>query len=153
VAAERDAVEIAARALRHRDRSRRELEARLTRAGVPEPERAEALETLERVGWVDDGRFAAARAEALAGRGYGDAAIRQVLEGEGVAAELVQEAVAALEPEQARAERAIARLGATARTGAALLRKGFGEESVEAAFRRVGADGAGSPFADDVTWA
>jgi regulatory protein len=148
VAAERDAVEIAARALRHRDRSREDLEARLARAGVGEPERAEALETLERVGWVDDGRFAAGRAEALAARGYGNEAIRHALEGDGVPGKLVEQAVAALEPEETRAGRAVARLGASARTGAALLRKGFAPEAVEAALRA-----AGEPFAEDVTWA
>jgi regulatory protein len=148
VAAERDAVEIATRALRHRDRSRQDLEARLARAGVGEPERAEALETLERVGWLDDGRFAGNRAEALAARGYGNAAIRHALEGEGIPGELVEQAVAALEPEETRAGRAVARLGASTRTGAALLRKGFGAEAVEAALR-----GAGEAFAEDVTWA
>jgi len=53
-------IEIAARALRHRDRSRRQLDERLARAGVDEARRAEALETLERVGYVDDGRYARA---------------------------------------------------------------------------------------------
>ena len=70
-----DPVEIAARALQHRDRSRQQLDQRLARAGVDEAERAEALETLERVGYVDDGRYAQARAESLAQRGYGDVGI------------------------------------------------------------------------------
>ena len=56
---ERDPVELAARALQHRDRSRRELDERLARAGVGDSERADALDTLERVGYVDDARFAA----------------------------------------------------------------------------------------------
>ena len=43
------------------------------------------------------------RAESLAGRGYGDAAIRHDLEQRGVAADLVEAAVAALEPEGERA--------------------------------------------------
>ena len=58
--AERDPIDLAARALHHRDRSRRELDDRLARAGVDDDERADALDTLERVGYVDDGRFAAA---------------------------------------------------------------------------------------------
>ena len=68
---ERDPVDVAARALRTRDRSRRDLDERLARAGVGDDDRAEALETLERVGYVDDERFAAARASALAARGHG----------------------------------------------------------------------------------
>ena len=135
-----DPIELAARALRHRDRSRRQVDERLERAGIEEERRADALETLERVGYVDDARFAASRAAALAGRGYGDEAIRQLLRGEGVAAALANEAVAGLEPERERAARLVERLGASARTAAQLQRKGFGEESVELA--------AGSAFAD-----
>jgi SOS response regulatory protein OraA/RecX len=107
---------------------------------VEDVARADALETLERVGYVDDGRFAAGRAAALAARGYGDEAIRQLLHGEGVAAELAEAAVGALEPERERATRLVERLGASARTAAQLQRKGFGEESVEL--------GAGTSFAD-----
>jgi regulatory protein len=135
-----DAIDIAARALIHCDRSRRQVELRLERAGVDEERRADALETLERVGYVDDARFAGARAAALAARGYGDEAIRRLLEGEGVAAEAVERAVAVLEPERERAGRLVERLGASARTAAQLQRKGFGEESVELA--------AGGAFAD-----
>jgi regulatory protein len=135
-----DPIEIAARALRHRDRSRRQVEERLERAGVEEERRADALETLERVGYVDDGRFAAARAATLAARGYGDEAIRQLLQGEGVAPMLADGAVAALEPERERAARLVERLGASPRTAAQLQRKGFGEDAVELA--------AGAPFAD-----
>ena len=47
-------------------------------------ERAAAVETLERLGYVDERRFAASRAAALAARGYGDEAIRFDLEREGV---------------------------------------------------------------------
>jgi regulatory protein len=133
-----DAIDIAARALRHRDRSRRQVEERLERAGVDEERRADALETLERVGYVDDARFAAARAAALAARGYGDEGIRRLLQAEGVASDVADEAVAGLERE--RAGRLVERLGASARTAAQLQRKGFGEESVELA--------AGGAFAD-----
>lgn len=135
-----DPLELAARALRHRDRSRRQVEERLERAGVEDVARADALETLERVGYVDDGRFAAGRAAALAGRGYGDGAIRQLLRGDGVAATVADAAIEALEPERERAARLVERLGASPRTAARLQRKGFGEESVELA--------AGASFAD-----
>jgi len=129
----KDAVETALRALRFRDRSTAELEARLERHGVGEAERERALETLERVGYVDDGRFACTRAEHLAGRGSGDELIRHDLEARGVAAEYVAVALAALEPERLRAERIVARRGRSAQTARYLASRGFGEDAVEAA--------------------
>ena len=128
-----DAVETALRALRFRDRSSAELDARLERRGVGEAERERALETLERVGYVDDGRFACTRAEQLAGRGSGDALIRHDLEERGVAAEHVEAALAALEPERLRAERIVARRGRSVQTARYLASRGFGEDAVEAA--------------------
>jgi regulatory protein len=128
-----DPIDLAARALRHRDRSRREIDARLARAGVDDDRRADALDALERIGYVDDARFAAARAASLADRGFGDEAIRALLAAEGVAAEAVQDAVAGLEPELERAAAIVAGLGASPRTAARLARKGFGEDAVEAA--------------------
>lgn len=95
----------AVRALRYRDLSRARLDERLQRRGAGETARAAALETLERAGLVDDARVAASRARSLAERGYGDAAIRDALEAEQVAAEHVEAALAALEPEPARAGR------------------------------------------------
>jgi regulatory protein len=137
-------LDLAARALRHRDRSARDVDARLARAGVDEEGRAEALETLERLGWVDDVRFASGRAAALAARGYGDAAIRADLERQGVGGEAVAEAVAALEPEAERARAAAAREGRSARTARRLAAKGFSLEAVEAAIGAdVAAGGAG----------
>jgi regulatory protein len=128
-----DPLEIAADALRHRDRSRHEVEERLARAGVDADARDDALETLERLGYLDDTRFAAGRAEALAARGFGDEAIRHDLAEHGVAAEAVEAALGALAPESARAQELVERLGATAKTAAALTRKGFAPESLEAA--------------------
>ena len=130
---EPDPIDVAARALRHRDRSRAQVDARLARAGVGEEEREEALETLERVGYVDDARFAQARAAALAARGLGDLAIRHDLEQAGVGAERVAAAVAGLEPESERARAVASRLGRTAKTAAQLARKGFSEDAIEAA--------------------
>jgi regulatory protein len=126
-----DALARAARALRPRDRSRRALDERLAQAGVRADAREEALGTLERVGLVDDARVAAQRAEALAGRGYGDAAIRYDLEHEGLAGELVEEALAALEPERERARTLVERRGAEARTGRWLAGRGFEAATIE----------------------
>ena len=109
-----DALEEAFRALRSRDRSAAELETRLERRGVGEAEREQALETLERIGYVDDERFARSRAEQLAARGSGDALIRHDLEARGIAPEHVETALASLEPERERATR----IAAAARSGA-----------------------------------
>jgi SOS response regulatory protein OraA/RecX len=93
-----EALGVAARALRHRDLSRRALGER-----IDSPAREEALEALERSGILDDRRAAASRASALAGRGWGDEAIRYRLEHEGFAGEPLEAALAALEPERERA--------------------------------------------------
>jgi len=132
-----DPVDLAARALRHRDRSRREIDERLAKAGIAEEARADALDTLERVGYVDDGRFAATRAAALAGRGFGDEAIRHDLGRHGVEPDAVDHAVAALEPEADRARAVAARLGRTPKTGGHLGRKGFSADSIEAALGEI----------------
>jgi regulatory protein len=136
--AEPDPLEVAARALRHRDRSRREVEERLARAGIDEDRRADALETLERVGYVDDQRFAAARAGALAGRGYGDEWIRHDLGQHGIEREAAEAAIAGLTTERERAAEVVARLGAGPKAAAHLARKGFGEDAVEAAVAAAG---------------
>src|SRR5688500_101679 len=73
------ALEVAARALRARDRSTLELEHRLEARGISPAARELALETLSSAGLVDDARFAAGRARALAERGSGDALIRDDL--------------------------------------------------------------------------
>ena len=78
-----EALAVSTRALRHRDLSTRNLERRLEQREIGPAGRAEAVETLQRAGVLDDRRFARSRAAALAGRGYGDAAIRFDLERHG----------------------------------------------------------------------
>ena len=134
-----DPVELAARALQHRDRSRREVDERLAKAGIDEDRRAEALDTLERVGYVDDERFARARARALADRGYGDEWIRHDLGWHGVEGEAAEAAIAELASERERAAAVIDRLGRGPKTAAHLGRKGFGEDALELAV--AGTDG------------
>src|SRR5690349_2138433 len=106
-----DPIDLAARALRHRDRSRSQIDERLARAGVEDDRRADALDALERIGYVDDARFAGQRAQSLADRGYGDDAIAALLAADGVGLEAAGEAVAALRPETERAAEIVARLG------------------------------------------
>jgi SOS response regulatory protein OraA/RecX len=136
------ALSAATRALRARDLSRRRLDERLERAGVPPAARREAVERLVRAGLVDDERFAAARARALADRHYGEAAIAWRLAQEGVAAELVAGALAGLEPEGERAQRAVAARGGGTRHEGWLARRGFSEEAIECALAGfAGGDG------------
>ena len=127
-----EALGVAGRALRHRDLSRRRLAERREGA-VPAAVAAESLATLERAGLVDDRRVALVRAESLAGRGYGDEAIRHRLRAEGLAEEVAEEAVAGLAPECERAGPLIERRGVGPRTARYLAGRGFGEEAVEAA--------------------
>jgi SOS response regulatory protein OraA/RecX len=124
-------IDLAAKALRHGDRSRQEIDERLARAGIDEDARAESLATLERLGYVDDSRFATGRAAALAGRGYGDAYIASDLEARGADPDSIAAALAELVPERLRARQLAERLGATVKTAAQLARKGFTDESLD----------------------
>jgi SOS response regulatory protein OraA/RecX len=67
----------------------------------------------------------------LAGRGFGDAAIRFSLGQEGLAAEVVDEALAALDPEPERARRLLDERGETAKTVRWLAAKGFDAATLE----------------------
>jgi SOS response regulatory protein OraA/RecX len=127
------ALAVATRALARRDFSEQGLRERLRRAGVAPAEEEETLGALLRAGLVNDGRFALARAQSLAERGKGDAAIRFDLDQQGLAADEIETALASLEPERERAERVIARRGGGAATARLLARRGFDEEAVEVA--------------------
>jgi len=128
------------RALRRRDLSKSALDRRLEQAGLGSEDRRAALATLGRAGLLDDARFASARAESLAERGYGDEAIRWLLEREGVDAELTSRAIDALPPERGRAEAVAARRGPGRATAAYLARRGFAQDAVETALGGAGAD-------------
>lgn len=126
-----EALERAAAALARRDHSRCELEQALDRRGVRASERGDALETMERLGYLDDARLATRRAETLAQRGYGDEAIRVDLERRGLEAGEIRHALGRLEREELRARRLLARRpGADgARTLAA---RGFDPDTIDA---------------------
>ncbi|HEX5245759.1 MAG TPA: RecX family transcriptional regulator [Gaiellaceae bacterium] len=104
----------ATRTLEHRDRSQAAVRRRLAAAGVPGQAAEDAIGALERSGILDDARAAAARAQGLAGRGYGDAAVRFTLEEEGFGGEPLEAALAGLAPEAERA-RALLAAGRSAR--------------------------------------
>lgn len=128
-----EALAVAGRALRTRDLSARELALRLEQRAVSRTAAEESLAALAAAGLLDDARLAENRAGSLAERGYGDAAIRHDLEQRGVPADLVEAAVAGLEPETERAGRIVARRGTGAGTARYLAGKGFGEDALEQA--------------------
>jgi regulatory protein len=131
-----EALAVATRALARREHTRRSLAERLQRADIGESEAEEVLAELERLGLLDDGRFALERARMLAERGKGDAAIRFDLERSGVSASVVEEALARLDPERERAERLVGRRGATPATARLLAGRGFDEDVVAAVVAR-----------------
>jgi SOS response regulatory protein OraA/RecX len=128
-----EALGLATRALRTRDLSQRELQAQLERRGVPGRAAEESIGMLTGAGLVDDARLASNRAERMAERGYGDAAIRHDLERRGLSADIAEEALRALEPEEDRARRIVAERGAGARTARYLAARGFAAEALEQA--------------------
>lgn len=126
-----EAMSQAARVLRRRDLSAAELGARLDRARIAPADRSETIARLTEAGAVDDARFALARAGALADRGAGDLLVRHDLAARGIASPSIDEAIASLEPESARAARICARRGGGAKTARYLARKGFSEDAIE----------------------
>lgn len=130
----------ALRALRHRDLSVRELDARLRAKGYPETERDETIDTLVRTGLLDDARYAGSRARALGGRGNGDALIRHELERAGVDADAIDEALDTLARETERAQAIVDRRGFGPKTARYLRGKGFSEDTISS----VVASAAGS---------
>jgi SOS response regulatory protein OraA/RecX len=127
-----DALELALRALRHRDRSSAEVDSHLEARGVGESERRSTLETLVRTGVVDDRRFAESRASLFAERGAGDALIRHELRRAGLGPDDIEGAVATLASERERADRVVARRGGGPKTARYLVAKGFAEDVVHA---------------------
>lgn len=135
-------LDIAVGALRAHDRSRSDVEARLARAGVAPDDVRETLAALERLGYLDDQRFAFARAEELAERGYGNEWIRRDLRGHGVERETAAAAVEALTSEPERAARLVSGSGGAPdrRLAARLHRKGFSADAIESAVAGAFAD-------------
>jgi regulatory protein len=123
---------VAGRALARRDLTARELEARLERAGLAPDEIEETTAKAVSLGVVDDERFARARADQLAERGYGDAYVRAKLRAAGVTEALTREAVERLPPETGRARPLVERRAADPRkTAAYLVRRGFAPDTIE----------------------
>jgi SOS response regulatory protein OraA/RecX len=127
-----NAYECALRALHHRDRTALEIDEHLRARGFLDDDRSQAVETLRRTGLVDDERFAQSRAASLAERGAGDAFIRARLAEAGVARDLVDGALEAVEGEVARARRIVGHRGASPKTARYLYGKGFSADVIRA---------------------
>jgi regulatory protein len=139
----------ALRLLGVRDRSRRELERRLLRAGFEPEVVGAALDDLAAAGLIDDQRFAAAVAEhARAGRIAGRRAVMSSLMAAGVDRDTAEQAVEPLgegetERAQALADRQAARLRgvepekAFRRISGLLLRRGFAPSTAFSVARRA----------------
>ncbi len=139
-----EALDIGTRALARRDRSTASVSALLARRGVAPVDRVEALAALEEARYLDDHRFARSRAAALAARGYGDAAIRFDLEGQGLPPESIAMALESLLAEGERARAFVARTEPSVKTVRRLAARGFSAESIEAVL-----GDAAPPVADD----
>ena len=126
------ALDVATKALARRDFSEQGLRERLERAGIDPAETEQVLARLCAEGILDEARFAANRARALAERGKGDAAIRYDLEAQALPGDLIEEVFSQLEPELARAERIVARRGSGPETARLLSSRGFDHDVVEA---------------------
>jgi regulatory protein len=126
-----EATELALRALRHRDHSRRDLDRRLKRAGIPAAERGHALDALAGAGLLSDARFAESRARALADRSAGDELIRHDLAAHGIADEVVTDVLAQLPHEAERAARIFDERGRGPRALRYLAGKGFSADTLE----------------------
>lgn len=140
----------ALRLLGVRSRSREELRRRLSQAGFPQDEVVQALEDLERVGLVDDERFADEVVQwRLSRQGYGHRAAIDTLRKAGVDRSIAERAVAEAgwEDEEGRAEEAgrarLPRLeglpphAARRRLLGFLIRRGFEPEVARAVAARL----------------
>jgi len=125
------ALAAATRSLAASDRSQRALEQRLARAGHSAAAREDAIASLARAGAIDDARLAESRAELLARRGYGDAAIRTDLRRRQIAPEVAAGAVAALEPGLGRLRRAIENGSVTPALLRRLAGRGFSRDTLD----------------------
>jgi SOS response regulatory protein OraA/RecX len=119
----------AGRVLAGGDASAHRLTQRVERAAGAVAE--EVVTSLADIGVIDDERASAARASALAARGWGDAAIEARLESEGFDPTSARAAVAALAPEEARAADLVAGEADPRRAARLLARRGFAPELVE----------------------
>jgi SOS response regulatory protein OraA/RecX len=137
-----ESLQVAVRALQHRDRSRSQLRSKLRSAGVAPTVCERTLDVLTDSGLLDDARFAHERARVLAERGSGDALIRADLLAAGIDEGELSSAVNALDSERDRALRVVAARGESPATARWLARHGFEADAIQAALAGAIADEA-----------
>ncbi len=126
-----EALAKATRMLARRPLPRALLEERLEKKGVAPVALEEAVEALEQANYLNDRSYALERARSLAERSYGDAAVHYILEQERVGSELIEDAIASLEPEVERARALLAAAADRRRTHRRLVTRGFSAETLE----------------------
>jgi SOS response regulatory protein OraA/RecX len=126
-----EALTKATRMLTRRPLPRALLEERLERKGVAPAALEEAVEALEQAQYVNDHSYALGRAESLAERGYGDAAVRDILEQEKIGSELIEEAIDSLDSELERAKTIARSIPDRKKLLGRLARRGFDTETLE----------------------
>jgi len=135
----------ALRVLERRDVSRKELVTKLTDKGVSPEEAGEAADWLERLGVVDDARYAGIVVRHYMAKGYGKARIQNELYRHGIGKELWEEALSQYREPKETIDRLLrAKLKSAAPDRAelkkatdALLRRGFSWREISAAKDRV----------------
>jgi SOS response regulatory protein OraA/RecX len=136
-----EALNKATRMLARRPLSRALLEDRLEKKGVAPVAREEAVEALEQAQYLNDHSYALERAASLAEHGYGNAAVRYILEHERVASELIEEAVSSLDSELSRAQVIARAIPDRKRLLGRLARRGFSAGIIEdLAEHEIGSD-------------
>jgi regulatory protein len=139
-----DAVAQAVALLAGRERTRAELVRALAARGRSEAEIALAVERVASLGYLDDQRVAAARAERLLSSGWGRAEVRRRLVSQGIAEGVAGQAVAEAAEALGQLDEASARALIAAkhleglRAARFLARRGFDEGLIR---RLVGLDG------------
>jgi regulatory protein len=103
---------------------------------VGESVRCEVVERLVRAALVDDRRYAETRASTLADRGAGNDRIRHELAFAGVEDDVADAVIESLASEAERAQRIVARRGASAKTARYLAGKGFSDDVVHGVVAR-----------------
>jgi regulatory protein len=127
------AYEAGLRALSRRELSRDELAAKLERSGIGLEEAERAISQLTAAGYQSDERTAHERARVLGSRRYGDVAIRDDLERRGIADEIIDSALASIEPELSRATALARRADDAMQLARTLQRKGYSQDTIDRA--------------------
>jgi len=126
-----EALNKATRMLARRPLPRALLEERLEKKGVAPVALEEAVEALAHAHYLNDRSYALDRAQSLAERGYGNAAVRYILEQEKVGSGLIGDAISSLEPELERAQAIALAVSDRKKLLGRLARRGFSAETLE----------------------